>query len=366
MTDAVPTETGSGEVVPAETVNPGSPERGNGDGRRPVVAVAIGRSNYPRMFSDAAWAALESFAQVRHHPGEQPADHDDLLGLLADADAVITSWGVARLDADVMAAAPRLRAMAHMGSSVKRFVSDAFWERDPHLTSAGVTLARDVAETTLGLMIVGMKRIWPLGRHVAEGGWRDSPVWDRWEARELLRKQVGIVGASNVGRHVIRLLDPFEVDIMVADPFLSDSDAADLGVEKVELPELLERCDVLSLHAPANPATHHMIDATGLALMKDDALIVNTARGDLFDEEALIAELSKGRFFAFLDVTEVEPPPVDSPLRQLDNVVVTPHIAGCIENCNRMGELAVEELRRYFAGEPAVYRITREMFDRIA
>ncbi len=361
MTDALPATAASTGTDSSQDPSTG-PERP----ARPVVAVAIGRANYPRMFSEAAWATLESFAEVHHHPGDDPAGHDDLLSLLSDADAVITSWGVARLDDEVMAAAPRLMAMAHMGSSVKRFVSDAFWERDPHLTSAGITLARDVAETTLGLMIVGMKRIWPLGRHVAEGGWRDSPVWDRWEARELVRKQVGIVGASNVGRHVIELLKPFEVDILVADPFLDETDAAELGVEKVELPELLSRCDVLSLHAPANPATHHMIDAGGLALMKDDALIVNTARGDLFDEEALIAELSRGRFFAFLDVTEVEPPPVDSPLRHLDNVVVTPHIAGCIENCNRMGELAVEELRRFFAGEPPVYRITREMFDRIA
>ncbi len=100
--------------------------------------------------------------------------------------------------------------------------------------------------------------------------------------------------------------------------------------------------------------------------MKDEALIVNTGRGTLIEEEALIKELSKGRFFAFLDVTDPEPPALDSPLRSLDNVVITPHIAGCIENCNQMGELAVEELRRYFAGEPAVYQITPEMFERIS
>jgi phosphoglycerate dehydrogenase-like enzyme len=111
---------------------------------------------------------------------------------------------------------------------------------------------------------------------------------------------------------------------------------------------------------------YHMLNAEGLALMKDDALLINTARGTLIEEEALVRELAKGRFFAFLDVTDPEPPAADSPLRRLDNVVVTPHIAGCIENCNRMGELAVEELRRFFAGEPAVYQITPELFNRIA
>jgi phosphoglycerate dehydrogenase-like enzyme len=265
-----------------------------------------------------------------------------------------------------MAAAPNLKAMAHMGSSVKRFVSDAFWERGMHLTSAGIALARTVAETTVGLMLVGQKQIWPLGQHVRDGGWRDSTVWERWYSRELFRKQVGIIGASNVGRYVIELLKPYEVNILLYDPFVDEAGAAELGVTKAELGELLAQSDVVSLHAPANKDTYHMLNAEGLARMKDDALLINTGRGTLIDEEALIAELQKGRFFAFLDVTDPEPPTPDSPLRSLPNVVVTPHIAGCIENCNLMGELAVEELRRFFSGEPAVYQITYEMFRRIA
>ena len=100
--------------------------------------------------------------------------------------------------------------------------------------------------------------------------------------------------------------------------------------------------------------------------MKDDALLINTARGSLINEEALIEELRDGRFFAFLDVTDPEPPAADSPLRRLDNVVVTPHIAGCINDCSRMGELAVEELRRFFSGEPAVYQVTPKLLERIS
>ncbi|HID51808.1 MAG TPA: hydroxyacid dehydrogenase [Anaerolineae bacterium] len=333
---------------------------------KPIVAIIIGQAHYRRMFSQEAWDALAEFADVIHHPGQEPANKEELITLLPEADACITSWGVARLDADVMAAAPRLRAMAHMGSSVKRFVSEAFWARGMHLTSAGITLARDVAETTLGLMIVGQKRIWSLGQHVRDGGWRDSPTWDKWFSRELCRKQVGIVGASNVGRHVMELLKPFEATILLYDPFVSAEEAAELGAEKVDLPDLLRRADVVSLHAPANEHTYHMLDAAGPALMQDDALLINTARGTLIEEEALVRELANGRFFAFLDVTDPEPPAADSPLRTLPNVVVTPHIAGCIENCNRMGELAVEELRRFFAGETAVYQITPELFARIA
>jgi phosphoglycerate dehydrogenase-like enzyme len=333
---------------------------------KPVVAVTIGRSHYPRMFSSAAWESLDGFATVVHHEDDEPADHDALVELLSGVRACITSWGVAQLDAEVVAAATELEAVAHMGSSVKRFLSDEIWERGIRVTSAGVSLARDVAETTLGLMIVARKRIWPLGRHVSAGGWRDGPVWDRWDARELTRSQVGIVGASNVGRRVIELLEPFETEILLFDPYVDDTEADTLGVRTVELDELVESADVVSLHCPANAETHHLMNADRLAAMRDGTALINTARGALIDEDALVAELESGRLFAFLDVTDPEPPAIDSPLRRLDNVVVTPHIAGCIENCTRMGELAVEELRRHFAGEPAVYEITRDMLDRIA
>jgi len=317
------------------------------------------------MFSEQALTDLAEFADVVH-AGNEPAGKAELQELLVTADGCITSWGVHQLDAEVLADAPNLKAMAHMGSSVKRFVSDEFWARDIQLTSAGVTLARDVAETTLGLMIVGRKRIIPLSQHLRTGGWRDSPTWEKWDPRELSRSTVGIIGASNVGKHVIALLEPFEVQILVADPFLDNAQAAELGVTKVELDELLRRSDTVSLHCPSNPATHHILNAEAFALMPDHALIINTARGELIDEPALIAELTKGRFFAFLDVSDPEPSDPTSPLRSLDNVVLTPHTAGCIENCNRMGELAVDELRRFFAGEPPVYEITLDMYDRIA
>lgn len=330
---------------------------------KPVVTVTIGQKHYPRMMSQAAWEALADFAEVAHHPGQEAANKDDLLALLPEADGCLTSWEVARLDADVLAAAPKLRAMAHMGSSVTRFVSDALWERGIQVTSSGPALALDVAETTLGLMIVGMKRIWPLGQHVRDGGWRESAYWP---SRELHGKTVGIVGASQVGRHVIELLRPFGVRVLLYDPYVALEEAAQLGAEKVEMDDLVKRADIISMHAPGKPETRHLLSAERLALMKDDALLVNTARGTLIDEAALIEELAKGRFFAFLDVTDPEPPAADSSLRRLENVVVTPHLAGCIENCSRMGEMAVEELRRFFAGEPPLYQITPEMLARIA
>jgi phosphoglycerate dehydrogenase-like enzyme len=250
-----------------------------------------------------------------------------------------------------------------MGSSVKRFVSDALWDRGIQVTTAAPALAEDVAITALGLMIVGMKRIWPLGGHVRGGGWRESAYWP---AREIRHKKVGIIGASHVGRHLIRLLKPFDVQGLLYDPFVTAEQAMELGVETVELDTLLKQADIVTLHAPAKPDTYHMLDAGRLALMKDDALLINTARGTLIDEAALVTELSKGRFFAFLDVTDPEPPAAGSPLRRLKNVVVVPHLAGCIDDCGHLGEMAVEELYRFFAGEAPLYQIKPDMLGRIA
>ena len=241
---------------------------------KPVVVITIGQMHYPRMMSQEAWERLAAFAEVVQHAGQEPAAKADLLALLPGADACITSWDVARLDADVVAAAPRLRLLAHMGGSVRRVVSDAVWARGIRVTSAAPVLGQDVAETAVGLILVGVKRIWPLVQHVRDGGWRETP-W--WPARELRGKIVGIIGGGNIGRHVIRLLAPFEPHILVYDPYLPDAEAERLGVAKAELDDLLRRADVVTLHAPSLPETEHMIDGRRLALMKDEALIVNTA-----------------------------------------------------------------------------------------
>ncbi len=331
--------------------------------QKPRVAITIGKNHYERMFTQKAWTHLEEFADIVEHEGPEPAQTEELKSLLANADACLTSWGVAPLDEEVLFAAPSLRAMAHMGGSVKRYLSQEAWNRSLHVTTAAPVLAIDVAETTLGLMIVGAKKVWQFAHHVREGGWREI---DAWPAGELFSKKIGIISASNVGRHVIELLQSFSVEILLYDPFVNTEAAEKLGVRKRSLEELAEEADIISLHAPAKKDTHHLINAELLSLMQDDAIIINTARGNLIDEVALIAELQKGRLFAFLDVTDSEPPAADNPLRTLPNVVVIPHIAGCIANCGRLSELAVEELHRFFTGREPVYRVTKDMLERIS
>jgi phosphoglycerate dehydrogenase-like enzyme len=180
-------------------------------------------------------------------------------------------------------------------------------------------------------------------------------------------KRVGLVGASRVGRLVIELLRPFELEVVLCDPFVSEAQAAALGVRKVELDELLETCAVTSLHAPLLPETTGMIGKRELARMPDGATLINTARGRVCDAEALEAELVSGRISAVLDTTEPDPLPDDNPLRGRDNVFLTPHIAGSLgTELPRMAALAIEEIGRFARGEPLLHEVSERDMERIA
>lgn len=286
--------------------------------------------------------------------------------MLAGCSGCITGWGSIPMTGDVLDAAPRLSIIAHAAGTVKNVVSEAVWERGVRVTSAAAALGIGVAEFTLGVMICAMKRVPWLQARLGEGGWLDPGEEAR--IKEFYGATIGVVGAGHSGKNLIRLLRNFEAAILVYDPFLSARDAVEMGAEKVELlDDLVPRVDVLSIHAPNLPHLRHMFNRKTLGLLRDGAILINTARGALVDEEALAEELKTGRFTACLDVFDPEPPAADSPLRKLANVILTPHIAGCrASNIFRQGRYAVTELERFFAGQPAVYPVTQADLSRMA
>jgi phosphoglycerate dehydrogenase-like enzyme len=163
------------------------------------------------------------------------------------------------------------------------------------------------------------------------------------------------------------LLRALDCDIWVSDPYLSAASAAELGVHKAELTELLRHCPIVTLQAPPTQETYHMLGAHELRLLQDGAIFINTARAHLVDQAALLAELQRGRIQAALDVFDQEPLPVDHPLRQLENVILTPHVAGAsLQARRRQGEAVVAEVERFLAGEPLHYRVTGEMLETMA
>jgi phosphoglycerate dehydrogenase-like enzyme len=287
-------------------------------------------------------------------------------GWLARTEVLVTCWGAPPLDEAVLEAAPRLRAVVHAAGSVKEIVTEATWARRIAVSSAAWANARPVAEFTLAAILMSNKRVLQMRDLYAVK--RSS--WDR----SLLpvdmgnhERRVGIVGASHVGRRVIELLRPFAFEVQLYDPHLSAAEATALGVRLVELDELCRSCDVVSIHAPDIPVTRHMFDARRLALLRDGATLINTARGALLDGNALTAELVRGRLYAVIDTTDPEPLRDDSPLYGLPNVLLTPHIAGAAGNELRaLGNAALDELARFARGEPFEHPVLRGDLERIA
>lgn len=277
--------------------------------------------------------------------------------LIEGSHVVITCWGCPKLDKELLDLAPDLEILAHAAGSVKEVVSNELFARGIRVTNCAYELGIGVAETCLALTITSLKNMWFLAQETRRGGWH----YGREVVRELYGLKIGVVGAGNSGRHYIKLLQNFDLEIFLTDPTLTEQQAKDLGTTKVELEELIQICDVVAIHAPSIPETRHMFNKDNLGLMKNGAILINTARGALIDEDALVAELRRGRIFACLDVTDPEPPVVDHPFRTLPNVVLIPHIAGAVNNgLTRMGENIVKELERFFAGEPLGVEIKAE------
>jgi len=282
---------------------------------------------------------------------------------LAGAEVIFSGWGMPRCDEAFLEAAPRLQAIFYAAGTVRYFVTDALWERDIVLSSTNAALSVTVAEFTLGQILLSLKAMW---RQAAETKATRRLV--RRDFPGIYGSVVGLISMGMVARNLLALLRHFTLRVVVYDPFLSPQEARELGVELVSLEELFEISDVVSLHSPHLPATEGMIRGHHLSRMKPGATFINTARGAVVNEPEMIEVLTRRPdLFALLDVTHPEPPPPASALHDLPNVILTPHIAGCLGNeCRRLGSMAIDEFERYRKGEPLLGRIRREMMATIA
>lgn len=344
------------------TPTPASP---SGDVRpRPKIALAAFRGYDP--FSAADRDAIHALGDVIDWEPLHGFRDERAGEVLAEAEILLGHWGCPRLDADALRRAPRLAMLAYAAGTVKSIVTPAVFERGVRVTSGAPANAVPVAEYTLAVILLANKNFFRLAA-VTKDPTQLSHLSTQLEPGNRA-KRVGLIGASLVGRRVIELLRPFELEVVVADPFLDEAGAAELGVGRVELDELLRTSEVVSLHAPILESTIGMIGRDELALLRDGATFVNTARGVLVDFDALTAELTSGRINAVLDVTDPnEPLPQDWAPRNRPNVVVTPHIAGAQgTEVARLNAMAIEEIRRYVAGEPPAYAVVGTDLDRIA
>lgn len=299
------------------------------------------------------------------NPNEKNYSSEELADLIPGVDAALISWGSPQFSPEVMERADSLKVISHAAGSVKPYITQPVFDKGVTVITSQPAMAISVAAMTVAMMEIMLRNVvnFSCGSRTQKK-WRPDGVGS---PRELSGKVVGIIGAGLIGREAIRFLEPFDVEIWIADPYITDEQAAELGGKKVSLEELFAGCDVISLHAPSNDETRHMIRREHLKLIKEGAVFVNTARGAIIDHEAFLDELKTGRFSAALDVSDPEPLPEGHPFFSMDNVVLTPHISGNTpEMVNRQGDAAVRNLELFFSGGKPNRIITEEMFPTVA
>jgi phosphoglycerate dehydrogenase-like enzyme len=315
---------------------------------KPVVVLALPAQSRMQMFLETDLAKFaESVTVIR----PQTIDPAALYPSLTNAEICITGWGSPKFGPDLLTAAPKLRFVAHSAGGLKTIVTNALYDRGIRVTTAAAANAVPVAHFTIAQIISLLKQIPWLGPAMARNDTNEI-ARRKSHCRELMGMEVGIIGASRIGRLVIAMLHTYpSLTIKVYDPFLSTDEAKELGVVVTSLEEVC-RCEVVTVHAPSVPATRHMLNARTLALLPDHAVLVNTARGALIDEAALIAEVRRRPLYVALDVTDPEPPLPDALLRRELNILLTPHIAGAMNQSRReMGRLAIAEVLHFIRGE---------------
>lgn len=291
---------------------------------------------------------------------------EDLPELLEGAAVCVTGWGTPPLGEELLVDHPTLRLVAHTAGSIRRLVPLGVMQRGLRVSHAAAVIADAVAEFVISQALLGLRQLHEIDRSMKAGGeWKE--LRERYLGRLLGAQTVGVVGAGYVGRSVIHLFKAFGSPILVYDPVLSEEGAETLGVELRPLDDVFRASHIVTIHAPLLPETHRMIGSTQLALLRDGALFINTARAALIDETALLRELRTGRLVAALDVFEQEPLSAESPFRVLPNVILSPHAAGhTIDTYHQQGQAMVDEVRRLTRGEPLRYEITPEMLKAMA
>ncbi len=279
--------------------------------------------------------------------------------LWPEIEIVLGGWGMPVLDEAFLRRASKLKAVFYAAGSVRSFMTDAAWDRGLIISNAAAANSRTTAEFCFSEILFSLKHGWRFSRDPRRA-WKNAYVHE--EIPGLYGSRVGLVSFGRVARHVAQLLSHFEIEVMGWDPHVADADFMALGVTPCDLQTLFSTSDVVSLHVPLLAETRHLIDADLLARMRTGATLINTSRGEVVNEEALIDLLAvRHDLTAVLDVTENEPPSPDSRLFELPNVVMTPHLAGCYgPECRRMGVMAIEEMQRFVNGLPLKHRVGRQ------
>jgi D-3-phosphoglycerate dehydrogenase len=287
-------------------------------------------------------------------------DDPKFVDALKQADAILCGNDLMVND-EVLDMAPGVKAIAKMGAGLDTVDIDAATRHDAIVFHTPGANNQAVADHTFALMLNVARKMIYCDRSLRENRWEHTKIM----GLEIWQKTLGLIGLGAIGRCVALRAKGFAMKVVAHDPYWPEAFAAEQGIERVEVDELLKVSDVISIHAPLTPENKGMIDASALKTMKPSAILINAARGGIVNEADLYSGLKdKVIAGAGIDVFENEPP-TDSPLLELDNVVLTPHTAAfTFEGMNNMSVGVVEQLIEYGKGNKPAFIVNSEVFDR--
>lgn len=312
-----------------------------------------------RLIPDAALNTLrEAGHTVRMWEGALPVPRETLLHEVATADGLLTLL-TEKVDAELLDAAPQLKVVANFAVGYDNIDVAEAARRGVHVGNTPGVLTESTADVAFMLIMAAGRRFTEAYNDVKAGKWQ---TWEPlgWLGQDIGGATLGIVGFGRIGQAVARRGRGFNMRILYTNRTAKPDAEAELGAEQVDLDTLLQTSDFVSIHTPLTPETYHLIDERELSLMKQTAVLVNTARGGVVNGSALYVALrAKMIFAAGLDVTEPEPLPANSPLLTLDNCIVLPHVgSGSIGTRTQMGMMCAANLLAGLNGEPLPHPVT--------
>ncbi len=328
-----------------------------------MKSILMGGEKIFRVYSPAVREKLSALCGLIPDKNFGPGDHVEFAGV----EFIFSTWGMPRFSAEeIRRYFPDLRAVFYAAGSVQGFARP-FLDCGVRVFSAWAANAIPVAAYTVAQILLAAKGFFPAWRTMKSG---DAKLAKKTAAAYPgnFGAKIGVLGAGQIGSLVISQLAPAQASILVYDPFLSAERAAALGVVRAELSEVFSACDIVTNHLANKPQTVGLLNYDLFSRMPERAVFINTGRGAQVVEDDLVRALSEepGRM-ALLDVTHPEPPVRDHPFYRMENVILTPHIAGSMGNeVARMGEYMMQEAERVQNGLTVRYEVTKEMLETMA
>ncbi len=295
-------------------------------GGKMKILISIGKGTIrDTFFPPHIISQIENIGEVVYNDTEsENFTKEQLCEKIKDIDIIFTSWGAPCIDEQVLQCANNLKIHAHTGGSVATVTSQAEYEKGITILSGNNIFAKSVAEGCLSYTLFALRKTNIYIDMLKTEGWSTA----NWQTNGLIGKKIGLVGYGAIAKYFAELLQWFEPELYICSNYITQAELDKFNAKKATAIEIFETCDVISFHSALNDKTKGMYTAKELKHIKDGALFVNTARAGIFNEQDLYNELKKERFNAIIDVYHTEPLPNDNPLREMNNVILMPQMAG--------------------------------------